>query len=371
MNTTDRRNWLKTMALGGGFTLLGGMKGFASLSDSMPAAAAAGPIRLSSNENPYGPSESVRQVMRESFDLGCRYPFQYIKSLVADIARKEEVPESCIVITGGSTEGLGAAGLIYGLEGGEIVAADPTFQALLTYAEYFGAYVHRVPLDESLTHDLDAMERRITGNTRLVFICNPNNPSGTLLRADRLRDFCSSVAERCVVFSDEAYYDYITEPDYPSMVNLVREDYNVIVSKTFSKVYGLAGMRIGYLVARPDIASRLQEALMANTNTLAVLAARQALKDTEFYQYSLQQNEACKRLIYSRLEAMKIPYIPSHTNFVFFKSGLPVDSLIRKMGSEGVQIGRPFPPLLDWARISTGTLEEVQTFTSALEKVLV
>lgn len=357
------------MALGGGFTLLGGMNGIASLKHPKPMTLA-GSVRLSSNENPYGPAEQVRKVMRENFELGCRYPFQYIKGLVRDIAQKEEVSEDCIVITGGSTEGLKAAGLVYGLQGGEIVAADPTFQALLRYAEHFGAHVHRVPLDDTLTHDLEAMERRITGKTRLIFICNPNNPSGTLLNPGRLKDFCSSVAARSVVFSDEAYYDYITEAEYPSMVELVREDYNVIVSKTFSKVYGLAGMRIGYLIARPDIARRLKNALMANTNTLAILAARQALKDTEFYKFSLAQNKAGKDMIYSTLDEMGLSYIPSHTNFVFFKSGLPVDTLIQRMGSEGVQIGRPFPPLLDWARISTGTLDEVEVFTSALKKVL-
>ncbi len=369
MNTTDRRNWLKTMALGGGFALLGGAEGLAQLARN-PARPAAGPVKLNANENPFGPSASVREVLRENFDLGCRYPFQYLKELVRDIARKEEVPESCVVVTGGSTEGLKATGLVYGLEGGEIVAADPTFQALLRYAEYFGAYVHRVPLDDSLTHDLQAMERRITGKTRLVFLCNPNNPSGTLLDPGQLRDFCTSVAGRSVVFSDEAYYDYITEPDYPSMVELVRENYNVIVSKTFSKVYGLAGMRIGYLIARPDIALRLQESLMANTNTLAILAARQALKDTAFYKYSLAQNEKCKQWIYEALDRMDLPYLKSHTNFVFFKSGVPIEALQQKMAAEGVQIGRPFPPLLDWARISTGTFEEVQAFTRALNKVM-
>ncbi|MCO5723432.1 pyridoxal phosphate-dependent aminotransferase [Robiginitalea marina] len=369
MNTTDRRHWLKTIALGGGFTLMGGMPGLAQMA-APKRPLAEGPVKLNSNENPFGPSESVRRVLQENFHLGCRYPFQYIKALVSDIARKEEVPEDHVVITGGSTEGLNAAGLVYGLGGGEIIAADPTFQALLSYAEYFGGYVHRVPLDEGLSHDLNAMEQRITGKTRLVFLCNPNNPSGTLLDPGQLKDFCASTASRAVVFSDEAYYDYITEPDYPSMVGLVRQGYNVIVSKTFSKVYGLAGMRIGYLIARPDIALRLREALMANTNVLAILAAREALKDTDFYKFSLTQNEKCKQWIYNELDAMGIPYLRSHTNFVFFKSGMPIGTLLERMGAEGVQIGRPFPPLLDWARISTGTLEEVQAFTGALKKVL-
>lgn len=369
MTTTDRRNWLKTVALGGGFTLLGGLPALANPIERH-AYLAEGPVKLNSNENPYGPSNSVREVIRENFGLGCRYPFQYIGGLVRDIARKEEVPEACIVITGGSTEGLHATGLVYGLGGGEIVAADPTFQALLSYGEHFGAYVHRVALDDSLTHDLEAMERRITSKTRLVFLCNPNNPTGTLLEHGKLRDFCVSVANRCVVFSDEAYYDYITEPDYPSMVELVKENHNVIVSKTFSKVYGLAGMRIGYLIARPDIARRLRESLMANTNTLAILAARQALKDTDFYKFSLAENEKCKEWIYRELDQMGLPYLRSHTNFVFFKSGVSIQELIPKMAAENVQIGRPFPPLLDWARISTGTFDEVQAFTRTLKKVM-
>lgn len=371
MNTTDRRNWLRTVALGGGFTLLGGVS---AMSAAAPTPSrrilAGGPVKLNSNENPFGPSEAVRKALADQMDLGCRYPFQQLDTLEKIIAAKEEVPAASVVVTGGSTEGLQAAGLVYGLEGGELIAADPTFQSMLTYAEYFGAYVHRVPLTESLHHDLDAMERRITSKTRLIFICNPNNPSGTLLDAGKLKDFIYATDQRAVVFSDEAYYDYITVPEYPSMVELVKEGRNVIVSKTFSKVYGLAGLRIGYLIARPDIASRLREALMANTNILAILAAQAALEDREFYQYSIAQNEKAKEHIYRELGTMNLPFIKSHTNFVFFKSGMEVGSLIRHMAQKDVQIGRPFPPLTDWARISTGRMEEVQAFTKALREVL-
>lgn len=370
MNTTDRRNWLKTVALGGGFTLLGGVSGMASPALSRLRIPSAGPVKLNSNENPFGPSDSVRKALAEQMDLGCRYPFQHLAALEKTIAEKEEVPASSVVVTGGSTEGLQAAGLIYGLQGGEIIAADPTFQSLLTYAEQFGAYVHRVPLNDTLHHDLDAMEQRITSKTRLIFICNPNNPSGTLLDAGKLKEFIYATDQRAVIFSDEAYYDYISIPDYPSMVELVKEGRNVIVSKTFSKVFGLAGLRIGYLIARPDIASRLRESLMANTNILAILAAQAALRDREFYQYSLVQNEKAKEHIYRELSAMNLPFIRSHTNFVFFKSGMEIGPLIHRMAEKDVQIGRPFPPLTDWARISTGRMEEVQAFTSALREVL-
>ena len=369
MKNIDRRQWLKTMGLTGGFTLMGGLGAMAIEYEPRPLLLD-GPVKLNSNENPYGPSKNVRTVISNSFDIACRYPFQYLTKLVAEIAEKEGVSKDCVVVTGGSTEGLKATGLVYGLEGGEIIAADPTFQAMLSYAEYFGAYVHRVPLNEKMEHDLNAMSKRITSKTRLIFLCNPNNPTGTLLKKESLRDFCMSNDDKAVIFSDEAYYDFITEPDYPSMVELVKEDRNVIVSKTFSKVYGLAGMRIGYLIARPDIATRLKKAVMANTNVLAIEAAREALRDDEFYKFSLQKNTEAKQHIYKTLDSLGLPYIPSHTNFVFFKTGRPIGEMISAMGQEDVLIGRPFPPMMDWARISTGTMDEVKAFGSALKKVM-
>jgi histidinol-phosphate aminotransferase len=369
MQSIDRRQWLRTIGLSGGFALLGGFEAMAMRYPARPVTEGV-PIRLNANENPYGPSKAVRETLTTNFDEACRYPFRALSSLEKMIAEKEGVSTDCVVVTGGSTEGLKAAGLLYGLNGGEIIAADPTFQALMNYAEFFGAYVHRVPLNDAMEHDLDAMGRRITGKTRLIFICNPNNPTGTLLDAGRLKDFCMSHEKQAVIFSDEAYYDFITEPDYPSMVGLVKEGRNVIVSKTFSKVFGLAGMRVGYLIARPDIAARLNGAVMANTNTLAVEAAKTALMDTDFYKYSVARTSESKNIIYETLKTLGLPYIPSHTNFVFFRTGRPIQQLIASMEKEQVLIGRPFPPMYDWARISTGTTEEMHVFSKALTKVL-
>ena len=355
--------------MSGSLALLGGFNSFAieprpiSKTDSSP-------IKLNANENPYGPSKRVREVLSSSFDLACRYPFRTLSGFVNLIAEKEGVSKDHIVITGGSTEGLKAAGLVFGGRDSEIVAADPTFQALLRYSENFGTHVHRVPLDADLSHDLEAMSRRITSKTSLVFICNPNNPSGTLLKADAVKDFCLSHDSDAVIFSDEAYYDFITEAEYPSMVDLVKEGRNVIVSRTFSKVYGLAGMRIGYLIARPDMARRLKFAVMANTNILALEAAKAALVDDEFYQYSILKNKEAKEYIYNTLDNLGLPYIESHTNFVFFNSGRHITGLISDMEKRGVVIGRPFPPLYEWARISTGTMDEMHSFGQALKEVL-
>lgn len=372
MQSLNRRQWLRTAGLAGAFSLTGGINTLANAEAVVRRLhpKQTGPIRLSSNENPFGPSQKVRQAMTDAFDLACRYPWSWVRELTDMIARREGVTPDHIIITAGSTEGLKITGMAYSWQGGEIVAADPTFQTLLTYSENFGAYVHRVPLDDDLQHDLDGMEKRITANTRLVFVCNPNNPTGTLLPATRMRDFCESVSKKTVVFSDEAYFDYVEERGYPSMVELVKAGLNVIVSRTFSKVYGLAGVRVGYLISRPDIIDRLNRHVVANTNILGIYAAKAALEDKEFYQYSLKKNAESRQIIYNTLDAMSLPYVRSHANFVFFKSGRDISGLMGAMKKENVMIGRPFPPLTDWCRISTGTIEDTEIFCEALMKVL-
>ncbi len=365
----DRRNWLRTAGMSGGLLCLGGLEALGknactrSLSED-------GQVFLNANENPYSPSAAIRQTLTDNLEQTCRYPFRALPDLVDRIAEKEGVSRDHVVVTGGSSEGLTAAGLIYGMNGGEIIAADPTFQRLLQYAENFGAKVHRVPVNQRLEHDLEGMSARINKGTSLIFLCNPNNPTGTIIDRDKLRDFCISHEKEAVIFSDEAYYDFITEPDYPSMVELVREGRNVIVSKTFSKVYGLAGLRIGYLIARPDIAKRLKEGVMAMTNVLAIAAAKHALEDDTFYKFSIAKNQQAKERIYEALESLNLRYIRSHTNFVFFETGRHIDQMIQSMRKENIWIGRPFPPMYNWARVSTGTMEEMELFTTALKRVM-
>ncbi|WP_332914336.1 pyridoxal phosphate-dependent aminotransferase [Algoriphagus boritolerans] len=226
MKGLSRRDWLKRTSLGSGLALLGGTGIVSSLSaeeiKKYNPRPLAGPIRLGSNENPYGPSESMRKAMTAAFDNGCRYPWGYNASLVKMIAQKEGVPEDHIVLTAGSTEGLKVAGITFG-RGREIISCTPTFLSMMEYAELWGTEINWVPLNKDLDFDLDEIEKRVSYETGLVFLCNPNNPTGKLLPADRVMDFCETVSKRTVVFSDEAYYDYITEPNYPSMVELVKK----------------------------------------------------------------------------------------------------------------------------------------------------
>ena len=373
MEQFDRRKWLKTAGLAGAMTFFGGVSLEAKSrswdkyeKEWLPGEL----VRLSSNENPYGPSQRVREAMIRSFDQVCRYPRMYYDELTAKIAQREGVSKDHILLTSGSTEGLKVAGLTYGAGNGEIIAADPTVQSLMSYAAQFGSFIHRVPLDQNLQHDLDAMAGRINSNTRLMFICNPNNPTGTLLPAADLQRFIEQVSDKTMVFSDEAYYDYIEEPGYPSMVSFVKEGANVIVSRTFSKVYGLAGIRVGYLIARPDVIRRLSANLVSYINVSALAAASAALDETEFYQFSLEKNRVCKQKIYQALDQLGLKYQPSHANFVFFDTGRSIQSFTAAMEKAGVEVGRAFPPFNSWCRISTGLESEVDAFVVALKQMM-
>lgn len=367
MKKLNRRSWLQLTGITGIGTTLLPTKAWNQSTHQRPVSTIA---KLNSNENPFGPSPKVRQAMIDGFDMGCRYPYQKMRELAAIIAKKEGLSREHIVMAAGSTEGLKATGLTFGKNGGEIITADPVYKSLLSYAEHHGAYINRVPVTKDMQHDLEEMERRISNNTSLVFLCNPNNPTGALIPKDQLLDFCNTVSDKTILFSDEAYYDYITEPNYPSMIELVKKGKNVVVSKTFSKVYGLAGLRVGYLIARPDLADRIRQNVMAKANMMAVIAAMTAYEEKEFYQDSLSKNKAAKQHIYTVLKEMGLRYIPSHTNFVFFETGQDIQELIPKMRTKDVIIGRPFPPLNDWCRISTGRMEDVVKFGEALKSVL-
>ncbi|WP_298487527.1 histidinol-phosphate transaminase [uncultured Maribacter sp.] len=327
-------------------------------------------VRLSANENPLGPSKKVRKAMIDALDKGCRYPYEETEALAELISRKEGVSRAHIVICVGSSEGLNATGLTYGVNGGEIITADPVYDFLMTYAERFGAFINKVPLTKDMRHDLAEMKRRITSRTSLVFVCNPNNPTGDLIPKEELLDFFTSVSEKTTVFSDEAYCDYITEPDYPSMIELVKEGKNVIVSKSFSKVYALAGLRMGYLVARPDIAARIRKNIMARPNMMAIAAIKASYEDEEFYAKSLAYNMECKQYVYKILEELNLYYIPSHTNFIFFNSGIDIRELRVQMRDKGIAIGRPFLPHTNWCRISMGNMEDMIKFGEALKQVI-
>ena len=372
----SRRDWLKSSLGVGGLLLVPSILTAEEIIKFNPRLLTK-KTKLSSNENPYGPSQKALKAITESFENACRYPYEYMSELQKKLAKKHGVEPESIIITGGSTEALKLSGLAVANQGGEVIAGQPTFLALADYAKSWGATVKWIPVDSNKGYDLKSIEQNISNNTKMIFLCNPNNPTGTLLNKNNLVEFCQKVSKKTVIFSDEAYYDYIEDTEYPSMDYLVRKNQDVIVSKTFSKVYGLAGLRIGYLVIRPELADRLfgkyspygREKIVAQTNVLAIAAATEALKDEEFYNFSLKKAKEEKSKIYKLLEYLNLKYVKSSTNFIFFESKKHIDELGAQMLDKGVIIGRPFPPVYDWCRISTGTSEEVDKFINGMLEV--
>ncbi len=370
MKQLNRRQWLRTAGLTSAVVATSKL-GYARDLAVMPQMADNDPmVRLASNENPFAPSEMVKKAMQKALDVSYQYPFSHYKVLIDKLAKQYDVTPDHILLTSGSNEGLRATGITYSIFGGEILTAQPTYSALMDYAQEFGAYINAVPLDKELKFNLDEIEKRINTNTKLVFLCNPNNPTGTLLDAKKVTDFCETVSKRTLVFSDEAYYDYITEKNYPSMLPLVKAGKNVIISRTFSKVYGLAGVRVGYLIARPDIIERIRPKIMGYVNLLGIYGAAAALDDKTLHQYSLEMNEKAKKHIYKVCNDLGLEYVPSHGNFVFIKTGRPIQTFQQEMLTKGVMVGRPFPPLMDWCRVSTGTMDDMLKWEMATRKIL-
>ena len=366
----NRRQWLKTGALAAAGVAV---RPDASLftPTTLTPRAFNKPIRLHSNENPYGPSVAARQAIQNALGEGNLYPSSSYRELEKMIADREGLTPEHVVLGAGSHEVLRMTAMAYGLAGGEILTAYPTYEGMERYAGTLGAHVHRVPLDDDLVIDLREMERRTTQSVKLVFVCNPNNPTGTIRHAAEVKQFCEDVSRRSVVFVDEAYYELVDDPAYESMVFMVRQGHNVIVSRTFSKVYGLAGLRIGYGLARPDIAARLRRFRTGSSlNILGVRAALAAYQDQDFVRESRMKIAEARSYATKTVQDHGHRCLPSHTNFIFFHLGHDIRSFRTKMEQQGILVGRPFPPFMDWCRLSIGTMQEMQAFTDAFQSVM-
>lgn len=370
MTQINRRQWLKTAGIAGAALSATGCKLKAEPTSPKSIVPSTDQIvKLSSNENRFAPSAKIKEAMINAMDKSYLYPPAHYGPLIDAIAAKENISRDHILLVSGSNEGLRLTGLTYGMNGGEIITGTPTYKALLSYAKEFGGIINTVPLDNDLKYDLDAVEKRVSSKTKMVFFCNPNNPTGTLVDPQRALDFCRTVSDKTMVFSDEAYSDYIEEDNYPTMVPLIKEGKDVIVSHTFSKVYGMAGVRVGYLVARPDIINKMKPRVMSYVNMMGLDGAIAALKDDEFYQFSLQKNRESKEHIYRVADELGMRHVKSHTNFVFVQTGRESSELAKEMLTHGVRVGRPFPPLTDWCRVSTGTKEDMIAWEGAMKKV--
>lgn len=338
--------------------------------DATAARRAAGPIRLCYNENPFGMSPKAKEAIMSGWWEHNQYDLQSEPALRNIFAKAVGVDPSNVLVTQGSSETLSIAALAYGLNGGEIVTPWPTFEGLPAYATTIGSTVHRIPLDNNLGHDFDAMDRRITNAVNLVFVCNPNNPTSTLSDSLKIRSFVSATQRKSLVVVDEAYHDFVDEPSYRSMIDLVLKGENIIVSRTASKIHGIAGLRVGFAIARPDIIDRLGGFVTGNPNSFGLQAAAASLQDVAYQDYVKARNREGRALLTSTLTGLGKRVAPSQTNFVFFHAKVPVEKIQTAMRAKGFLVGRAFPPYNDWCRVSIGTPDEMKAFVAALPEAL-
>ncbi len=331
----------------------------------MPAA----PIRMSSNENPYGPSKLAIAAMEAAFSESNLYG-GINNQILALQSKIEGVSPESITISAGSGEILQAAGLLAAWEPGSIVAPYPTFSQLTRAAENLGAEIINVPVDEKMHIDLKAMYAAIRPDTRMVYLCNPNNPIPSIIEKKALEDFVRTVAKDRLVFIDEAYYEYVDNPDFSSMMHLVAEGLqNVIIARTASKIHGFAGLRVGFGFAHPDLIKSLNQMMTGSVSILAQHAAYVSYQDKEFQNYSRAKNKEGLAIIEGMCDELGLRYAKSNANFTFIETGMEIAEFQKAMRENNILVGRPFQPFTKWVRVSIAKPEEMSYFVQTYKKL--
>src|SRR5215471_6400504 len=288
-----------------------------------------GPILLNSNENAYGPFPSVLSLANPFHDVN-RYPDHHSDMISERLAAQYKVDISRVLTGCGSTEILRMAAYAFTGPGRKLVMSAPTFEAIGQYAEVVQAPVVKLPLAANYSHDLDAMLKASGTDAGLVYICNPNNPTGNLTPRADLEDFIRKLPRNTRVLMDEAYHDFVPAgPDYASFLDRPMDDERVIVARTFSKIYGLAGMRLGYGVAGRATAAELRkQRLQDSLNIFVMRCALTSLDDSAAHQHAVLRNAADRHEFLSQAAARKLKPIPSSANFVMMETGWPIRDLI-------------------------------------------
>ena len=340
-----------------------------------PARTESGIVRLSANENPYGPSPRGIEAMKNGFSIACRYPDRHADELVDALASLNGVPREQILLGDGSGEILKlAADVFTGPEtaqrkpGGRLVVADPTFEAILYHAQRNGAEVIKVPLTADYGHDLQKMLAAVKGG--LVYVCNPNNPTASITPKEEVRDFIARLPNDTMVLVDEAYYHYVDSPDYESVIPMVKDHPNLIVARTFSKIYGMAGLRCGYAVAQSYTIERLRERQSWDSlNIMAIVAAAASLKDYDQVTDGRRLNAEARAFTVGELEKMGYTTIPSQANFIMFDAKRPVVPLILTLKHRQIEVGRLFHPMPNHLRLTIGKKAEMKAFLRTFREI--
>ena len=383
MSNINRRKWLKATSLMASGVAVGPAVGtlsarpsrtqaiqtyyYKELDASMPLLA-----KLNANENPYGPSPMAKLAVMEAATKGNRYGHKEAFKLMEIIAEKEGVTKDHIMLGPGSTDLLEKVAITSFLEGGSVLSAAPAYMSLINTSKAIGASWDNVHLNADHAHDLEGMKAAITGDTKLIYICNPNNPTGSLTPSTSLKSFCKEVSDKVPIFVDEAYLEFLPDSQSHSMVGLVAEGKDIIVARTFSKVHGMAGLRIGYIVAKPERIETLRKTVRGTMGLCitSIHGAIASLKDEKFQKKTVAKTQEAREFTYEKLTSMGFKPIPSHTSFMIFPIVQPGEETLKKMGEKGVGIRVFNIDDSDWLRVSMGTMPEMELFVEALGQVL-
>lgn len=370
---TSRRDWIRNVGLSSiGLALGVGLRGQAvdpsgKRIDRYPELKY---INLAGNENPFGPSQKVSMAIMRELKNSCRYPFREEVILKERIAEREGVDPENVLLGNGCDEILSLAGVAYGGPGQTVVASRPTYLQLAEQAEKVGSHIEWVDHDAQMKHDLSAMLEKVRQTSAsMTYICNPDTPSGTLLSSEDIRSFCLEACETGAVFLDEVYLELLEDFEAQTQVSLVKEGYPVIIGRSFSKMHGLAGHRVGYAIATKEIVERLGNRKMSSLGYLGVIAAIASVNDTSFHRQSKQLISKGRNTFCELLDSYDLQYTPSVGNFVFHHTGIEIRAFQKMMKDRGFLVGRPFPPYHDWCRISIGTPKEMTAYAAAMSEV--
>ena len=334
-------------------------------------------VRLSSNENPYGPSPAALKAMTDGFGLTWRYPDEYADMLADELAKLNQVPVNQILLGAGSGEILKLCAASFASPDKKLVMANPSFEAIGRHAGVANAEVVKVALTSDYRHDLEKMlevsggKATVNGSVGLIYICNPNNPTGSITPKSELAAFLTKVPATTMVVVDEAYHHYAETKDYESVIPLVKDHPNLIVLRTFSKIYGMAGLRCGYCVSQPNNLGHLtRHQFFDSVNILAILAALASLKDRDHVDKGRQLNSDVKKHLCTELDSLGYRYIQSHTNFIMIDLRREVRPVIAALRERNVEVGRLFPALPTFMRVTIGTDTQMQSFMTSLKEVM-
>ena len=329
----------------------------------------AGEAHLIYNENPYGPAPSAIRAMADAASQGCYYVDDIAPKLTAMIASRHRIGVDQVVLGNGSSEVLAASALAWGAKGA-ILTSELTFDDALQYAEPKGVKLVRQPLAADMSIDLAGLAARVGPDISLVHICNPNNPTGMLLDPAALRAFIRNVRPGTTVLVDEAYNELTDRPLTNSVVDLIREGRDLIVTRTFSKIYGMAGLRVGYAISTPANAQRIRDWNMTiGLNSAGLAAALASYDDTGFLAYSRSRIAEARAMLISAAKAAGRRSLPSQANFVFVE--VPdADRLQKAMAARGIMIRGAYGKWHNWSRVSTGKIEHVRRYAEALPQLV-